>query len=378
MASPAWLAKANPAQGEQDATIGAQPVGTGPFKFVSWQPGEGGNLVVEKNPDYWQKDADGNALPYLDKITFRVIADEPTRAQALEAGDLDLISTDSGENVARFRGQSKYSLIEQDKYTETFHILLNLGKPDSPLADQRVRCGLSAAVDKEVLRDTTGGGILPIANGMFSPGQQGYLADNGAQGHDPAKAAELIAAYTAEKGKPKIIYSHVTDSVAATTAELYKQWWTAAGVDVELQPVEQQKLILNALVGDPSFDAFGWRNHAGLLLDNQYFWWHGKNAAPSGTATLNFSRLNDSVINTALDTARTTTDPAVAQKAAEDVNRRFAEQCYTIPTTWAIWGIAFNPAIKNVGNAPLPGGGKLRDGAGFPGQIWFNSVWLQK
>ncbi|MBJ7452044.1 MAG: hypothetical protein JHC71_08175, partial [Blastococcus sp.] len=61
---------------------GANPVGTGPFTFVSWQ--RDSNLVLEKNEDYWQE-----GLPYLDKITFRPIPDEDTRLSSLQSGDID-------------------------------------------------------------------------------------------------------------------------------------------------------------------------------------------------------------------------------------------------------------------------------------------------
>jgi len=56
VASPTWLAEV-----AADPSKATQPVGTGPFRFVSWRAGE--NMVVERNPDYWQTDAAGNALP---------------------------------------------------------------------------------------------------------------------------------------------------------------------------------------------------------------------------------------------------------------------------------------------------------------------------
>ena len=43
--------------------------------------------------------------------------------------------------------------------------------------------------------------------------------------------------------------------------------------------MEQQKLILDALLGDPGFNSFGWRNHAGPVIDSQYVWWHSSTGA---------------------------------------------------------------------------------------------------
>ena len=68
-------------------TLEAKPVGTGPFVFKDYKPGE--SFTATKNPNYWNK-----PYPYLDEIEFRVIPDALTRAAALEAGDVDIIHTD--------------------------------------------------------------------------------------------------------------------------------------------------------------------------------------------------------------------------------------------------------------------------------------------
>lgn len=132
MPSPTWYEQvfANPAA--PDAEAGARPVGTGPFKFVSWKPGD--SLIVEKNPDYWRKDAAGNGIPYLDGIEFRVIPDELTRAKGLEDDQLDFMPTDLGENIKRFRNNDDFTLIEQSELTETIYTPLHVGQADSPLA----------------------------------------------------------------------------------------------------------------------------------------------------------------------------------------------------------------------------------------------------
>jgi len=376
MSAPAWYDKVFGG----DQTAGSSPVGTGPFVFDSWKPGD--TLKVKKNPNYWRKDKDGNALPYLDGVEFRVIADELTRKSAFDAGQLDLMPTDNGENIKKFRadGQSgKIGYLEQSQLGETFYILLHVGQAGSPLQDKRVRCALLRATDKKTLAETTGAGVFPLANGLFSPGEQGYLEDNGNPGYTPDEAKKLMDEYIAEKGKPKLIYSTVPDQTALQAAELTVGWWKAAGADVTIQQIEQSKLITNALLGDDAFNAFGWRNHAGLVLDNQYFWWHSSSALPKGAPALNFGRMKDPEIDRLLDAARAEPDPAKQEALAEDVNRRLISECYVIPTTWAIWGIGMNPNIKGVGASTLPDNTSvLRDGAGFPGQIWLYQVWLKK
>ena len=74
----------------------ANPVGTGPFRFVSWL--RDGQLVVESNEDYWQE-----GLPHLDRITFRVITDEDSRLASLQSGDVDAMQTLRQSTVRQVR-----------------------------------------------------------------------------------------------------------------------------------------------------------------------------------------------------------------------------------------------------------------------------------
>ena len=69
--------------------------------------------------------------------------------------------------------------------------LIDLDKPGA-LQDQRVRCALSMAIDRQELIDLTADGILQVANGLFSPGQEGYLEDNG---FDTSQRIDEAAAY---------------------------------------------------------------------------------------------------------------------------------------------------------------------------------------
>lgn len=366
IASPTWLAAVD--AGTADA---AAPVGTGPFVFGSYAPGD--SLVVNRNENYWLKDANGQQLPYLDSITFKVIPDSPTRLAALQGGDLDLMATSDASVLADIAGNEDFPTLLQNQYGETNYILLHLTKPY--LADQSVRCAMLQAIDKVDLIDVIAKGNADPANGPFSPGQEGFLEDNGSLPYDPDAAAAAIEAYEAANGPLTINYSTTTASTSLLTAQYLQSAWGAVGIDVTIDQIEQSKLINNALFGDAAFDAFGWRNHAGIFVDQQYFWWHGSAASPDGELALNFGRLNDPVINDLLDQSRQESDPEVRRGYAEDINRRFAEQCFIIPTSYTKWGIVHNTSVQGIGRTPqADGDGFLRDGAGFPGQVWLTGV----
>jgi peptide/nickel transport system substrate-binding protein len=367
IASPTWLAEVD---GGGDST---QAVGTGPFVFSSYAPGD--RLVVTRNPDYWLTDADGNQLPYLDELEFRVIPDSQVRAEALRSGDLDMMASSTTEVVRELEGDENFETTLQDQFTETNYVLLHLTKP--ALASKQVRCALWQAIDTEQLLAATTAGLAEPSTAVFSPGQEGYLEDNGAPPYDPAAAAEAIAAYEAENGPVTINFSATPIAVNLTTAQFLQQAWGAVGVDVTIDQIEQSRLINNALVGDPAFDAFGWRNHGGLYVDQQYFWWHGSSAAPDGELALNFGRLDDPEINSLLEQARSESDPDVRRQLAEDINRRFASECYVLPSNSTLWGVTSIPAVENIGRSPIPDSDRfMRDGAGFGGQVWLTAAFL--
>lgn len=370
IASPTWLDAVT--AGSADAT---KAVGSGPFIVESYAPRD--KLVVKKNPNYWQKDAAGNQLPYLDGIEFRVIEDSETAADALRAGDIDIFSTSAALVISDFREDAEaFPMIEQDQLVETNYIMIDLDKP-GVLQNKDVRCALSLAIDRQELIDATASGILTPANGLFSPGQQGYLEDNGGSTEfDVDTATQMIADYEATNGPVAVDYGTTTSAINAQVAELLKGYWEAIGVDFTYTQVPQDSFITNALFGDPGFFMYGWRNHAGVRIDSQYFWWHSANAAPDGQLALNFGRVRDDAVDKGLETARSSTDEAEATAAAEDVNKAMASACYQIPLSWTLWGTPHQPKVKGLNSWVLPDGSKSRDGAGFSGQFWTQTLWI--
>lgn len=362
VASPTWLAAA-----DADATLEPKPVGTGPFRFKSYTPGS--SFVAERNPDYWRE-----GLPYLDEVEFKVIPDALARKSALLSGDIDVMHTTNGESIVALRDDDRVQLVEFTDFGETQYTLLNVGDPASPLADQRVRCALANAMDNQALIDNIGAGVNPVANGPFSPGQPGYLEDSGFPvRQDMAKARALIAAWKADNPgrRLELRLSTTTDQTNLVIAEAQQQFFTDAGVDaVEISQIEQARYILTALLGD--FMAFQWRNHGGSFLDSQYVWWHSTLAQPPGQLALNFGRIRDPEIDRLLQENRESADRSKEPALAQAVNRRFAEQCYNLWSSWTVWGIASKPGITGIESYPTPDGEPALTGVG--GYFWMGAV----
>jgi peptide/nickel transport system substrate-binding protein len=368
MASPTWLAAS-----DADETLKSKPVGTGPFIFEDYKPNE--YFKAKKNPDYWNQ-----PYPYLDSIEFRPINDALQRKQALDTGSVNLIHATNGQVITDVRDNAdNYSVREITAYAETGYTMLHVTQPDSPLQDVRVRCALAYAQDMPTLNEAINLGVNKIANGPFSPDQLGYLEDSGyPEEQDMAKAQELIAEYKAEHpGDLNLALATTTDETNLVTANFQKQWWEEAGVDnVTIDQIDQGNYIVTALLGN--FQVFQWRNHGGLELDSQYIWWHSTSSLDIGALALNFGRIRDPEIDRILDENRASNDPAEKKALAEELNRRFAEQCYDLWGTHTVWIVAGDPNVRGLAgtNLTLPDGGPAAEGSGIAGTFYPATLWL--
>lgn len=376
IASPTWLDSV-----KADPTKATQPVGSGPFIVESYTPRD--TLVVKRNPNYWQKDADGVQLPYLNEIDFKVIEDSQVAQEALKNGEIDVFSTSSNKVIKDFRADAvNFPMNEQNQYVETNYILIDENKTTAPTADPLVRCALSKALDRKELIALIDNGLGDVANGVFSPGQEGYLADNGFNpDQDIAGAQKLIDEYKAKTGATsvEVNYGHTATALGDQTAELLKGYWSKIGVTTKVTVVPQDKFITNALFGDPGFFMYGWRQHAGVFVDSQNFWWNSSAAVDDGKGiSLNFARIRDPIVDKNLAEARSNPDPAKRKAAAEEINKQMAKMCYQIPTSYTLWGTPHAPKVHGIGATRLPDGTLARDGAGFSGQFWVNSIWVEK
>ena len=369
IASPRWLDAV-----ADDPALATAPIGSGPFIVDSYEPY--GSLEAHRNPDYWMTDADGQQLPYLDSISFRVIEDPQTSVEALDAGDIDLFATTNGLAITDAQERDdEVSVTVQDTFVDSYYLLIDLSKP-GPLQDRRVRCAMSLAIDRDEFNDATSNGFDPSANGLFSPGQQGYLADNGlSMDQDLDTARALIADYESATGTDvQFTLGHTPPNAIAFGAQLLEDWWSSIGIDVDDRTIPQSDLIDQALVGAPDFEVFLWRGHAGVLVDEQHLWWDSSNAAPDGTPSLNLGRLRDPAIDAALDRARTATTEDEASSAAADINRIIAHECYAIPLAWVPWAVMSAADVSGLGQLVLPDGTRVLGPVGLNGQYLLQTL----
>lgn len=162
----------------------ADRVGLGPFTLTEHVAGQ--HLVFERNPHYWRRDESGAQLPYLDRLTVRIIPDQNTEAMRLEAGEIDLMSTGAirPEDYASFKRAAdagRLRLIDAGVSLDANLLWFNLtpeGRARAPwLHDQRVRQAISFAVDRQAIIDTVYLGAAVPVFGPVTPGNTTWASN---------------------------------------------------------------------------------------------------------------------------------------------------------------------------------------------------------
>jgi len=152
-----------PAGSGEDAE--ADPVGTGPFSFVSYTPQEG--IVLAKNENYWQE-----GLPYLDEVDFKIVGSADTALLELQGGSIDIYAylTDSQANELKdsFNVISSPSNVVQ---------ALFLNNDYEPLSDVKVRQAICDALDKDMVNEFVAGGNGTLISSAMLPTLKDYYED---------------------------------------------------------------------------------------------------------------------------------------------------------------------------------------------------------
>ncbi|MCJ7625289.1 MAG: ABC transporter substrate-binding protein [Anaerolineaceae bacterium] len=255
----------------------AQPIGSGPYKFIDWQ--EGSLLSLERNDDFW------GDLPAADKIIFVLYGNEDVMAQALKGGDIDIITEipptiwDGLQNVDNVKAVSLPSYSFHHIGFNVSEDANSLGNP--LLLDKTVRQALNYAIDRNQLVQVAlaghgrpGVSILPI--GLVD----WYLdiPEDEQMDADPEKAQEMLeaAGYVDTdgdgvredaNGNPlefRLIVIEST-SVDVRAAQLFRDAAEVVGIKLDLLTMDENtlgNLVYN--IDAPDWDIFVWGWDSGI------------------------------------------------------------------------------------------------------------------
>ena len=164
-------------------TISTAPIGTGPFKFKSWSPGD--RMELEKNADYFEK-----GLPKLDAVSLRIIPEPAARLAALESGAVDILWSLPNEAAEKFKNSSTIR-VDSVATASWDGVILNNERP--PFNDVRVRQALALTIDKEALVELALFGQGAPTHSPIPPSHPYFNKSIGFKPPDIEKAKKLMA-----------------------------------------------------------------------------------------------------------------------------------------------------------------------------------------
>ena len=199
------------------------PVGSGPYRFVSWDRGNA--IELEAHADH----RDG--APEIESVTYRFIEESGTRLSALLADEVDLITNLSPEFTERVPAAASVRGLE--------HPIVLLNTDAGETADLRVRQALNLAIDKEALVSALFEGQAAVEAGqLLGPTYFGFNPDVSAYPYDPERATALIREAGAEGKEITLVGTSGRWLKDRELVEVIGGFWSAVGLEVDVQIYE--------------------------------------------------------------------------------------------------------------------------------------------
>lgn len=287
------------------ADFSQHPVGSGPWKLVSWS--HDNLLVLARNDGYW------GARPKSDTLTIRIIPETATQSADFETGQLSVLEVPYTE-TDRWTGLAP-DRIKRRAAIRDWYVSINTTR--GPLKDVRVRQALNLAVDGATILKTILAGRGVLAAGAIPPGITGYDKARAPYPYHPDSARALLKAAGYGAGiSLKLWRSQRTEF--ARVAQAIQQNLAAVGISVEI--VERDATSVRAAVRNGETDLYlgDWYADYPDPENFTYPLFNSANKGPGG----NYAFLNDSIVDRMTTQLRTTRNEQEKATLARDVDQR--------------------------------------------------------
>ena len=287
---------------EAPGGLAENPIGTGAFMLKEFAPGEGALLV--RNPDYYLKDKDGRALPYVDAVRLYFTKDRATDTALFRARQIDLMRVPTLDVLyALMKTVPDLQLYRVPSFGwGDYGISMTLDKP--PFNDVRVRQALSMAINRDVVAEVINRGDATLY-GPFPWGLAGYTkradysyANLGANyQYNPKKAKELLAAAGYPSGfETELEWAEFEGWTYNEFVQLVARFWGDVGVRVKLKQLETSAWLNKTGGAQPFTQAIAAASPIGAgpsFMDWAYLRFHSSYPRTVNRASINDPKLDD-------------------------------------------------------------------------------------
>ena len=349
------------------------PIGSGPFELTERTAGS--SLTLDAYDDYWETDADGNSLPYLDGIDIQLIPEPSTMWSALQGGEIDYANLLTGEFAQQAEGTGSLTVqtasagewsgiaplcSNPDDNSEMVRWIAGLGEEptemwngqDIPTADPRVREALAIAIDREEIVERAAFGYGQPAHTLYNPAI-GWLYNSLGEGepdpgfyHDPERAEELLdeAGYTGEPRLEATVLALTEDQRELTVIQ---EQLSEIGVEIEIDIQQQSSYWDNTYRYEQLLCAYGGAADVDPWMSDfkQFGYPNEETTEGAWQRSLWFNEEYSDLL------AEANTTPNLEDRAEvyQDINEMFVENVPFIPTMFPLNPKALVSELGGVG-----------------------------
>lgn len=297
--------------------FGENPVGTGPFKFKSWNRND--SIELTKNEDYWQ-----NGYPKVTKLIYRTLPDNAARLNSLVTGEIDIADGLSPSDHKRIEEDSNLQLLKRPSFNVGY---LGMTMTQKPLNDSKIRQAVSLAIDRQAIVSSFFEGLATEAKNPLQPTSLGYNENTEPYTFDVEKAKGLLKESSYD-GKVVELWAmpvprpYMPDG--QKVAEAIQKNLETIGMKTKIVTYEWATYLDKTRKGEAQLFLLGGTSDNGdpdnllsLFFDE--------------SGSLNNSQLNDVKIQNWLAEARSTTDETKREEIYGEIQNRLREIVPVLP-----------------------------------------------
>ncbi len=332
------------------------PVGTGPFKFVSWTKGE--RIVLDANKDYWGKKA------YLSRVIFRSISDSTTRLNAFLSKEIHMMNLPNPDQIKTIRTKRTDAKIMEEAAMNVGYLAFNMNKP--PFDNQKVRQAINMAVNKDAIIKGVYSGFAKAAINPMPPSVWGYDSSVKAWPFDVSKAKKLLT----EAGFPngfstELYYLPVSRPYmpdGKKVGEAIQADLKAIGIEVKLTTYEWAVYLEKTKRGEHQMALMGWTGDNGDPDNFLYMLLSGENTKIPAP---NIAFYNNQKVTELLKKAKTQTIQSQRADSYKEVQKIVHTEAPWLPIAHSRVAMPMDPRINDFVLSPT-------------GSRKFVDVWMAK
>ena len=283
----------------------SNPIGTGPFKFKRWE--ENIKLVLRKNEIYFEKDALGNPLPYLEAIALTFLPDKQSEFLQFAQGNIDYVSgldASYKDEILTANGQLRDLYVNdvnmiRGPYLNTEYLGFYLDSKTPEIQSELIRKAINYGFDRKKMMIYLRNGIGNPANGGFIPiGLPGHEESIGFT-YQPEKAKQLVEQFKKESGISNPEITLTTTNNYLSFCEFIQQELEKTGLNIKVDVMPEATLRSGRSNGKIDMFRSSWVADY-LDAENYLSIFYSKNFAPKGSNYFHFkNELVDSLYNKA-------------------------------------------------------------------------------